>query len=115
VAVDRLASGGAPAGVSLSGLISPDHAAAVSGMVPIVGVADHAGFTMWRLELLSPEDDAPFLLALGDEPISSPDELLAWDSTVFADGRYQLRLRIHYGVNTATDHVIAVTIANQEN
>ena len=114
IAVDRLASGGAPAGVSRSGLISPGHGATVSGMAPIAGVADHARFTMWRLELLPPAAGAPILLALGDEPISSPDELLAWDSTVFADGRYQLRLRIHYAENAVADHVIAVTIANQE-
>ena len=70
-------------------------------------------FRKWQLDLLldGNETQATFL-AVGEQPVPTPAELLLWDTTPFPDGKHQLRLRVVRSDGNYDEYFTPVTIAN---
>ena len=70
-------------------------------------------FRKWQLDLLldGNENQATFL-AVGEQPVPAPAELLLWDTTPFPDGKHQLRLRVVRSDGNYDEYFTPITIAN---
>ena len=79
-----------------NGLVAPAGAATLQGSVPIQGVAQHASFRKWQLDLLvnGDEKQANFV-AVSDKMQATPGLLASLDTTRFPNGQHRLRLRHH--------------------
>src|SRR4051812_24862769 len=71
-----------------NGLIAPAGAAALQGSVQIQGVAQHASFRKWQLDLLVNGDEkhANFV-AVSDKMQAAPGLLATLDTTRFPNGQ----------------------------
>lgn len=88
------------------------HPAGVSGLVAVLGVADHPTFRKWQLDLLLDGAETLFL-ALGEKPIPSPSLLFALDTRLYPDGQHQLRLRVVHSNLNYDEYFLPIQIANQ--
>lgn len=86
--------------------------AAASGVVAVWGVADHATFRKWQLDLLLSGTE-PVFLTLGEDPIPSPSLLAALDTSLYPDGEHQLRLRVVHSNLNYDEYFLPIRIANQ--
>ncbi len=105
--------GTATAQEASNGLTAPTAGSVVRGVVSVQGVAAHPTFRKWQLDLLleSNESQATFL-AVGEQPVPAPAELLLWDTTPFPDGKHQLRLRVVRSDGNYDEYFTPITIAN---
>jgi peptidoglycan/xylan/chitin deacetylase (PgdA/CDA1 family) len=87
-------------------------ATAVSGVVAVLGVAEHPTFRKWQLDLLL-NGTVPLFLAFGEEPIPSPSRLFALDTRLYPDGEHQLRLRVVHSNLNYDEYFLPIRIANQ--
>ena len=95
-------------GLTLEGADS----AATTGIVRIVGVADHSTFRKWQLDLLL-DGAEPTFLALGEQPLTTPSLLIALDTRLYPDGAHLLRLRVVYANLNYDEYFLPIRIANQ--
>jgi peptidoglycan-N-acetylglucosamine deacetylase len=86
--------------------------AAVSGVVSVLGVADHPTFRKWQLDLLLDDAETVFL-AFGENPLPSPDLLFVLDTRLYPDGAHQLRLRVVHSNLNYDEYFLPVQIVNQ--
>lgn len=100
-----------PAIQSQGAIFEPTPDAEVSGVVSIVGQANHPTFRKWQLDLLIDGANETFL-ALGETPVLDPTELLAWDTTLFPNGDHVLRLRVVYEGANYDEFSVPVKIRN---
>ncbi len=82
-----------PAGV----ILSPAAGEALQGRAPIIGSISAEGLQSWELAFgyVGDETNTWFLLDKDEQPV---DEgiLTEWDTTTITDGKYNLRLTIHF-------------------
>jgi peptidoglycan/xylan/chitin deacetylase (PgdA/CDA1 family) len=92
-----------------NGIVTPPAGSAVSGVVPVTGVAQSADFAKWQLDLLPAGNaDRAVFLAVGETASAQA----SFDSTPYRDGAYTLRLRIVRRDGNYDEHFTAITIAN---
>lgn len=96
-----------------NGITSPDDGATVSGLVPVVAIADSVHFQKWQLDLL-PNGNAgqAAYLAHGEDRRPNPGPLITVDSTRYPDGLYTLRLRVVRRDGNYDESLRTVVIAN---
>ena len=96
-----------------NGITSPPANAEVSGIVSVQGVAAHPTFRKWQLDLLRDGDERQaHFLAFGEQPVSPAAELAKFDSALYADGNYALRLRVVYFGLNYDEYVTPIRIKN---
>lgn len=80
----------------LAEIIDPADQQVVTGLITIVGTADHPNFAGYDLAFAYQEDPTDTWFAIG-EPVDSPvreGPLGLWDTSQITDGEYRLRLRV---------------------
>lgn len=84
-----------------NGITAPAAGTSVSGLVEVEGVATHATFHKWQLDLLiNGDENQAHFIALGEQPVETPSRLAQIDPTLFPNGNHKLRLRVVYlGLN----------------
>jgi peptidoglycan/xylan/chitin deacetylase (PgdA/CDA1 family) len=100
-----------PVVLSQGAIFEPTLDAEVSGVVAIVGQANHPTFRKWQLDLLIDGSSETFL-ALGDTPVLDPAELLAWDTRLYPNGDHVLRLRVVYEGANYDEFSVPVKVRN---
>lgn len=76
---------------------SPRDRAAVRGLVPVEGVANHPQFQKYEMHYGPEPNPADQWSPVGQSPFNVPvvqGRLAIWDTTVIPDGIYSLRLRV---------------------
>jgi hypothetical protein len=100
-----------PSTLATGGITSPQDAAAVQGVVAIVGEAQHPTFRKWQLDLLLDGSQETFL-AFGETPAPAGSELLQWDTTLYPNGDHLLRLRVVYEGLNYKEYTVRVKVDN---
>ncbi len=100
-----------PSTLATGGITSPQDAAAVQGVVAIVGEAQHPTFRKWQLDLLLDGSQETFL-AFGEAPAPAGSELLQWDTTLYPNGDHLLRLRVVYEGLNYKEYTVRVKVDN---
>jgi hypothetical protein len=79
----------------------------LQGLVVVTGVTDIAGFVSSELEFAHSNDPTTtwFFIAQSDQPVQY-GTLSVWDTTIIADGEYDLRLRIHLSNGSHLDVMV---------
>ncbi len=85
--------------------------AVVSGVIEVMGVADHPSFSKWQLDLVLADSSETFL-AWGEDPEPEEALLAAVDTTRYPDGEHMLRLRVVHEDMNYEEYSLAVTFAN---
>lgn len=99
---------------SVNGIKTPASGSAVSGLIPVAGVAGHPDFQKWQLDLLLFGDEAQTIfLSLGETPLPAVGELFQWNSALYPDGSHKLRLRVVRKDGNYDEYFTPVTIANK--
>lgn len=112
---DAPAEGSAPAEAAAPGMLAqgaifePAAGAEISGVVAIVGQANHPTFRKWQLDLLIDGANETFL-ALGETPLLEPAELFTLDTGLYPNGDHVLRLRVVYEGANYDEFSVAVKI-----
>ncbi len=72
-----------------------------NGLLAVEGVADHPAFRKWQVDLLLAGDaDQSVFLAVGEERVTRPRELVTFDPADYPAGEHRLRLRVvHSNLN----------------
>ncbi len=98
---------------TLNGLVTPAADAALQGQVDITGIAEHATFRKWQLDLLinSDEKQAVFL-AVGEKRQTEAGLLTTLDTTLYPNGQHRLRLRVVHSNLNYDEHFTSITIDN---
>lgn len=98
---------------SPNGLLTPTTDAALQGQVAVTGVAQHATFRKWQLDLLinGDEKQAAFL-AVGEKRQPEAGLLATLDTTLYPNGQHRLRLRVVHSNLNYDEYFIAITIDN---
>jgi len=86
--------------------------AALSGVVSVLGVADHPAFRKWQLDLLL-GDEAVVFLSLGEQPVATLGQLASLDTLLYPDGEHRLRLRVVHSNLNYDEYFLPVRIANR--
>ncbi len=94
-----------------NGLYGPAYGSAVAGTVTIQGVASLPDFWKWQLDVLVDGQGASFL-GVGDQPLSSPGGMLAWNTANYPNGNHVLRLRVVHRDGNYEEYFTSVTVAN---
>ncbi len=78
-----------------SSLVYPQSGEILRGVIPVTGSTDVVGLTSWELAFTYADDPTAtwFWLTAGTEAINAAT-LFNWDTTLYADGTYSLRLRV---------------------
>lgn len=96
-----------------SGAITqPKVGSELRGIVSVKGLAQHATFRKWQLDLLINGMNETFL-AFGEVPAAEGAELHTWDTTLYPNGSHVLRLRVVYEGMNYDEYTVPVTIANK--
>ncbi len=85
---------------------------AATGVVTVLGVADHPTFRKWQLDLLV-NGAEPIFLALGEQPLTNSALLAELDTRLYPDGEHRLRLRVVYANLNYDEYFLPIRIANQ--
>ena len=98
---------------TLNGLVTPSADAALQGQVAITGIAEHATFRKWQLDLLlnGDEKQAAFL-AVGEKRQTEAGLLATLDTTLYPNGQHRLRLRVVHSNLNYDEYFTAITIDN---
>ena len=96
----------------LNGVIIPVPIA--SGVIELAGVAQHADFRKWQLDLLLDGDaDNVIFLAVGEEQLWEPTPLVeALDTTIYPNGDHRLRLRVVRSDTNYDEYFTNITFRN---
>jgi peptidoglycan/xylan/chitin deacetylase (PgdA/CDA1 family) len=101
----------APPVLAQGAIFEPAAGAAVSGVVAVVGQANHPTFSKWQLDLLIDGVNETFL-AFGETPVLAPAELFALDTRLYPNGDHVLRLRVVYEGANYDEFSVPVKISN---
>lgn len=96
VYVARIAAAPANQEGDIAVISSPTSNAVVQGTVPITGSADHSAFQFYVIDLAPEPSAGDQWVTIGtthDVPVIN-GQLETWDTTLFPDGSYTLRLRV---------------------
>ncbi|MCX6047633.1 MAG: L,D-transpeptidase [Chloroflexi bacterium] len=98
-----------------NGIFVPGNNAVVQGTIAIQGVAQHASFRKWQLDLLinGDEKQANFI-AVGEKMQAMPALFTNLDTTRFPDGNHKLRLRVVYSGLNYDEYFVPITINNTD-
>ncbi len=89
------------------------EAGSQAGMIAIKGVANHPSFRKWQLDLLIDGDaEQAMFLAMGKAPISTAGLFTSLDTSVFPDGKHQIRLRVVHSNLNYDEYFTPITFAN---
>ncbi len=96
-----------------NGILAPSANAVVRGSIAIQGIAQHASFRKWQLDLLvnGDEKQANFI-AIGEKMQAMPGLFANLDTTRFPDGQHRLRLRVVYSGLNYDEYFVPITINN---
>lgn len=96
-----------------NGIFVPGDNAVVQGTIAIQGVAQHASFRKWQLDLLinGDEKQANFV-AVGEKMQAMPTLFTNLDTTKFPDGKHSLRLRVVYSGLNYDEYFVPIVINN---
>lgn len=96
-----------------NGLVTPAVDAALQGQIAVTGIAEHAAFRKWQLDLLinGDEKQATFL-AVGDKQQIEVGTLTTLDTTLYPNGHHRLRLRVVYSNLNYDEYFTPITIDN---
>ncbi len=100
-----------PVSYSQGAIFEPAAGAEASGVVSVVGQANHPTFRKWQLDLLIDGTNETFL-AFGETPVRDPAELFAWDTRLYPNGDHVLRLRVVYDGMNYDEFSVPVKIRN---
>lgn len=100
----------APAG-SLGAIVEPAPGTVVSGVVPVVAIADHPAFVKWQLDLMIYGAQETFL-AVGDWKAPQASQIFTWDTALYPNGDHLLRLRVVRSDYNYDEYFAPVTIGN---
>ncbi|MBX3014412.1 MAG: L,D-transpeptidase [Caldilineaceae bacterium] len=96
-----------------NGLQTPSADSALSGLVEITGVAQHATFRKWQLDLLLHGDEKQAVfLAVGEQAQPESGLFTTLDTTLYPDGQHQLRLRVVHSNLNYDEYFTPITIHN---
>lgn len=96
-----------------NGLLAPAGDATIAGRVAVMGVAEHATFRKWQLDLLinGDEKQAAFL-AVGEKRQTEAGVLVTLDTTLYPNGQHELRLRVVHSNLNYDEYFTPITIDN---
>ncbi len=96
-----------------NGLVTPTVNTALQGQVEVIGIAEHATFRKWQLDLLlnGDEKQATFL-AVGEKRQAEAGLLTTLDTTLYPNGQHRLRLRVVHSNLNYDEYFTSITIAN---
>lgn len=94
-----------------NGIYSPGGGAPVSGVVSIQGAASLPDFWKWQLDMLVAGQNASFV-ALGEQPVPTPGQLVALNTANYPNGDHILRLRVVHRDGNYDEYFARMTIAN---
>jgi len=92
-------------------ILLPVVGATVAGTRSIVGRASGPEFAKWQLDLLISEGGEAFL-AVGDAPQPEPVPMYEWDTTLYPNGDYVVRLRVVTTDGNYQEYFSSVTVRN---
>jgi lipoprotein-anchoring transpeptidase ErfK/SrfK len=85
----------------------------LQGVVSLRGVATHASFRKWQIDLLLNRDPAQaHFVALGESSMPSPGTFAELDTRQFPDGEHLLRLRVVHSNLNYEEYYTPVTLRN---
>ena len=97
-----------------NGIVTPAADTVVAGVVEVDGVAHHATFRKWQLDLLIDGDVTHTrFIAVGEKMLPTADKLTALDTTRYPDGRHLLRLRVVYAGLNYDEYLTPIDINNK--
>jgi hypothetical protein len=97
-----------------NGIVTPTAEAVVTGVVEVDGVAQHASFRKWQLDLLINGDATHTrFIAVGEKMRPIADKLAELDTTRYPDGRHLLRLRVVYTGLNYDEYLTPIAINNK--
>jgi hypothetical protein len=96
---------------SVGAIVSPSAGVVVSGVVPIVAIANHPEFVKWQLDLMINASQEIFL-SVGDWAAPQPSQLFTWDTALYPNGDHLLRLRVVRRDYNYDEYFAPVTISN---
>lgn len=96
-----------------NGFISPTWNATIQGVVTVTGVANHAAFQKWQIDLLvNGDENQALFVALGEKIQPTPAIFTQLDTTRYANGYYVLRLRVVRHDANYDEYFRSLTILN---
>ena len=95
----------------MGAIVSPAAGAVVSGVVPIMAIADHPAFVKWQLDLMINGTQENFL-SVGSWAAPQPSQLFTWDTALYPNGNHLLRLRVVRSDYNYDEYFAPVTIGN---
>lgn len=98
-----------------NGIFEPTEGATVRCLVRVQGIADHPTFRKWQLDIL-PGGDAnrASFVAFSSVPTPQQGQLVQLDTLRFANGDYQLRLRVVHSNMNYAEYFRNFTIDNSD-
>ena len=95
-----------------NGLVLPNGQLA-EGFVQIQGMAQHATFRKWQIDLLlHGEDKQAIFIAFGEKERRDLDRLTTLDTTLYPNGSHLLRLRVVHSNLNYDEYFTPITIEN---
>jgi len=96
-----------------NGLVTPSADVALQGQIQVTGIAEHATFRKWQLDLLIDGDEkqATFL-AVGEKRQTDAGLLATLDTTLYPNGQHRLRLRVVHSNLNYDEYFTGITIDN---
>lgn len=96
-----------------NGLVTPSADVALQGQIQVTGIAEHATFRKWQLDLLIDGDEkqATFL-AVGEKRQTDAGLLATLDTTLYPNGQHRLRLRVVHSNLNYDEYFTEITIDN---
>ena len=96
-------------------ITSPQSGQGLFGSVTITGTATHPQFQRYKVEFTSEETTTPEWLLIAEVTQQVTNGALAqWNTSLIADGRYQLRLRVILRDGTVLQSVVtSLTVSNK--
>ena len=96
-----------------NGLVTPQSDATVRGVVEVTGIAQHATFRKWQLDLLlEGDEEQTTFIAMGEQHQPEAGLLSTLDTTLYPDGHHRLRLRVVHSNLNYDEYYTPITINN---
>ncbi|MFC1714214.1 two-component regulator propeller domain-containing protein [Candidatus Poribacteria bacterium] len=90
----------------------PETNTFVKGEVVIAGIANDANFTGYRIELRQNQDSAEWETLIESGKRRQNDVLLNWDTSLYPDGEYFIKLIVEDVVNEPGQAIVRITVDN---